>query len=477
MNIEDFATFCKKKGIAFRSADAYGGYAGFYDYGPLGARIKRNVVNAWLKFLDRRNIVPFDGTIVTNPKVWEASGHVATFGDLMLTTVKTRTKVRADHFIEETLNIAADGMSADEIQTLINKHKLQYNGEDFEPVQQFNLMFQTQVGAVDGNTAYLRPETAQSIFAQFALIKETSRLKPPFGVCQVGKAYRNEISPRDFLFRLREFNQMEMEFFVHPEKGCELSKELLATPISVLSEEHQGSNADAEEYTFQWFIDKGVNTWQVYWLYEYYHFYVNTLGVSSENLRVREHVGKELSHYSSATFDIEYKFPFGFKEVFGIAHRGDYDLQAHAKHSGMNVTVVDDATQKKFVPHCIEPTHGLERVMLMVLFEAYSEDDRGHVNLALPVSVAPFNIAVLPLVKNKAHLLAKAEEVFTLLKECYSVSFDVSGSIGRRYARADEMGVPYCVTVDFESLEDGCVTVRDRDTMEQERVKIEDLSF
>ena len=222
---------------------------------------------------------------------------------------------------------------------------------------------------------------------------------------------------------------------MHPEKGCELSNDLLATPITVLSEDHQNAGADAEEYTFQWFVDKGVNTWQVYWLYEYYQFYRCQLGVSAEHLRVREHVSNELSHYSSATFDIEYKFPFGFKEVFGIAHRGDYDLQAHAKHSGMNVTVVDDATQTKFVPHCIEPTHGLERVMLMVLFEAYTQDDRGSREHVVACIVAPYTVAVLPLVKNKERLVAKAEEVFALLKDKYKVTYDASGSIGRRYAR------------------------------------------
>ncbi len=485
LSIEEMATFCKKKGFVYRSAEIYGGLAGFFDYGPLGVEVKNKLKQSWYKFIvqDRQNVVAQDGSIITNPKVWKASGHVDTFADLLLTTKKSKTKIRADHFIEDELKIPADGLSAKEIQALINKHKITYKGEEFQEIKDFNLMFHTQVGPSEekASTSYLRPETCQSIFPNFKLIVETTRQKLPFGIAQIGKAFRNEISPREFLFRQREFEQMELEFFTHPkQKKCpELTKEHKQVSFQFLSAKQQ----DAKKKGMQkvsiadLLKQKLLGEWHAYWLAEFYLWYTKELNFKAKNLRVREHVKTELSHYSSATFDIDYKFPFGFKEIFGLADRGQYDLTQHQTHAKSKLEIFDEETKEKVIPTVIEPSQGLDRLFLALLFEVYNDDrERGNLVLKLPPKLAPYAVAVFPLVKNKEPVLNKAKEVYNGLKKQFPTFFDISGSVGRRYARADEIGIPFCITIDFESLDDEMVTIRHRDSTKQERVKISELS-
>jgi glycyl-tRNA synthetase len=484
LTIEEMNIFCRKKGFVFNSADIYGGLSGFFDYAPLGVELKNNLKQAWYKFIvqNRRNVVAQDGSIITNPKVWKASGHLDGFADLVLTTKKSKTKLRADHFIEDNLNINAEGLSAKEINELIVKHNLNYKGEEFEEVKDFNLMFSTQVGAaVDGsNTAYLRPETCQSIFPNFKLIMEISRQKLPFGIAQIGKAFRNEISPRDFLFRQREFEQMELEFFINPkDKKCpELTEKHLSVKFNFLSAKNQDAeNMVNENSDIKSLLEQGsLSEWHAYWLSEMYFWYTEVLKFNPENLRIREHIKTELSHYSSATFDLDYKFPNGFKEILGIADRGQFDLKQHMIHSKSKLDVIDEETKERFIPSVIEPSQGLDRLFLAVLFEAFKDDkDRGNIVLKLASKLAPTFCAVFPLVRNKPEIVDKAKEIHNKLKTLFPCFYDQSGSVGRRYARQDEIGTPFCVTVDFESLEDDCVTVRNRDTTEQERIKIDEL--
>jgi len=478
ITIEDMATFCKKKGFVFQSAEIYGGLSGFFDYGPLGVELKNRIKQSWYKFIvqDRQNVVGQDGSIISNPKVWKASGHLDSFEDLILVTKKSKTKLRADHFIEEKLNISAEGMSAKDINTLIAENNLTYKGEEFEEVNGFHLMFSTEIGAEGGNTSYLRPETCQSIFPNFKLIMESSRQRLPFGIAQIGKAFRNEISPRDFLFRLREFEQMELEFFLHPNKECDvLTIEHKKITFQFLSSEEQDKSSELTTISIADLLKaKKLTKWHAYWLAEMYVWYTKILKFSNENIRIREHTKKELSHYSSATFDIDYKFPFGFKEILGVANRGTYDLTQHQEHSKSKLEVFDEASQERVMPTVIEPSQGVDRLFLAMLFEAYNHDkERGNVVLHLPNDFAPMYCSVFPLVKNKEEVLSKAKKVYEMLRTEFTTSFDVSGSIGRRYARADELGTPYCITIDFE--EDDSVTVRNRDSTKQERVKIEEL--
>lgn len=483
-NIEEMTTFCKKKGFVFRSGDAYGGLAGFFDYGPLGVELKNNLKKSWYKFIvqDRFNVVAQDGSIITNPKVWKASGHLDNFADLILITKKSKTKIRADHFIQEQLGIVAEGLSAVEINHLVNEHNLTYNGEEFEEVKDFNLMFETHVGpSTDkSNIAFLRPETCQSIFPNFKLIMETSRQKLPFGIGQIGKAFRNEISPREFLFRQREFEQMELEFFINPNnKICrDLSDKHRGLEFQFLSAKTQEKDEEKTELVKLSHLleQNSLTEWHAYWLAEMYLWYIEILGFKGENLRIREHTKKELSHYSLATFDLDYKFPFGFQEILGIADRGQFDLKQHMEHSKEKFEVFDEVRQQKVLPAVIEPSQGLDRLFLAVLFETYeNNEERGNIILHLPNNLAPYFCAVFPLVKNKPELLVQAEEVFEELRKSFPSFFDVSGSVGRRYARADEIGVKYCITIDFESLEDNAVTIRDRDSTKQKRIKISEL--
>ena len=488
LTVEDFATFCKKKGFIFQAAEIYGGLSGFFDFGPLGVELKKNLKKIyWKKFVTKRgDIFGQDGSIITNPKVWKASGHVDTFGDLILTTKETKTKLRADHFIEDELNIPADGMNAKDIQKLIDENNLKYKGEDFEDIRDFNLMFNTQVGADNSKnaTAYLRPETCQSIFPNFKLISEVSRAKLPFGIIQIGKAFRNEISPRDFIFRSREFEQCELEFFYNPETKCDLlTDEILNTKIQFLSAKNQDNNSDEMiEIKISDLLKKNIiNDYHCYWLGTFFNFFKNDLGISYENLRIREHVKTELSHYSSGTVDIDYNFPFGFKEMLGMANRGNFDLTQHQKHSKSKLEYFDEENKTKLLPSVIEPSVGVERLFFAVLFESYLQDkERGNIVLNLKNNLSPYKIAILPLM-NKEVLTSKAKEIYqNLIEEDIEVIFDKSGSIGKRYARNDEIGTPYCLTIDFEAIEEGelkdTITIRDRNSTKQKRVPIKNLS-
>ncbi|MBL7051469.1 MAG: glycine--tRNA ligase [Nanoarchaeota archaeon] len=478
LKIDDMAAFCKKKGFVYRSSDIYGGYSGFFDFGPLGVEMFNALKNNWWKYFvqDRMNMVGIDASIISHPDTWKASGHLDSFGDLLLVCAKCKTKLRADHFIEEELDTVADGLDIPAINTLIKKHNLvcpSCKGK-FKEMKDFNLLFPTKVGASDDtNTeAYLRGETAQGIFMDYKQIVETSRMKLPFGIAQVGRCFRNEISARDFLFRCREFHIGELEFFIHPdEKKCSLlTKEHLNLKLNVLTAKTQDKNKkDLTEMTIKDMIKKKmIGEWHAYWLVEQY-FWFMSIGLSGKNLKVREHINTELSHYSSATLDFDYSFPFGSKEISGNANRGQYDLEQHAKFSKQKMELFDEASKKKVIPRVIEPTFGMERVFLALLFDSYEDDKkRGNVVLKLNKDLAPIKVAVLPLV-NKVN--DKAMKVYDSLRKDFVSFYDKSGSVGRRYARADEQGVPYCVTVDF----DEGVTVRDRDSTKQIRVKEDEL--
>jgi len=487
LTVEEMSNFCKKKGFVYQTAEIYGGFAGFFDFGSLGVELKNNIKKELWNFLiyERNDIVGLDGSIITNPKIWEASGHTEKFGDLILTCKKCKTKIRADHFIEDELDINAEGISAGEINELIKKHNLKCKkcGGEFEEVKDFNLMFTTNVGpnVSKENTAYLRPETAQSIFPNFKLIQEHNRLKLPFGIAQVGKAFRNEISPRDFLFRMREFEQFELEYFIKPtEFKCSLLTEKhLNTEFNFWSSERQlENNKDMEKISIKELLEKNkLDEWHAYWLAEFLNFYYSKLNFKTENIRVREHIPQELSHYSSATFDIDYKFPFGYKEVHGMANRGQYDITQHIKYSKANLDYFDEEEKKKVIPRVIEPSQGIERLFLAILFEAYQYDnDRGNVVLKFPKILSPYKVAVFPLV-NKEELPEIAGKIAKKLRSTYRLNIfeDYSGSIGRRYARQDEIGTPYCITVDFDTVKDNTVTIRDRDTTKQERVHIDKI--
>lgn len=488
-NLEELATFCKKKGFVFQAAEIYGGLAGFFDFGPLGVELKTNLKSLyWKHFVHKRDdIVGQDGAIITNPKVWKASGHIDNFGDLILTTKESKTKLRADHFIEDTLNIPGDGLTANDINDLIKKHNLTYNNEEFEEVKDFNLMFSTQVGAdtTKNATAYLRPETAQSIFPNFRSVAEVSRKQLPFGITQIGKAYRNEISPRDFVFRCREFEQIEMEYFFNPETQCEkLTDKHLNLKLNVLTAKSQEADSDEmSELTIKDLLEDesyNMNSYHAYLLAEFYFWLTQTLGLSPSNLRIREHVSNELSHYSCATFDIDYKYPMGYKEMLGMANRTNYDLSQHQTHSKTKMEVFDEATKSKVLPHVIEPSFGVERAMMAVLLEAYNEDEqRGNTVLKFVPKMAPTKVAVFPLM-NKVELTTPAKKIYEELLDLEIVAlYDKSGSVGKRYARQDEIGTPFCLTIDYETVEEGdnkgTVTIRDRDTTEQKRVLVEDL--
>ncbi|MBU0461094.1 MAG: glycine--tRNA ligase, partial [Nanoarchaeota archaeon] len=483
ISIEDMAVFCKRKGFVYPSSEIYGGMAGFWDFGPLGAELFNNIKSSFWKFFvqSREDMVGMEASIISHPRTWKASGHIENFGDLVITCSKCKQKLRADHFIEEKLGINAEGKKVEEINKIIkdNKLKCQKCGSNFEELKKFNLLFETKVGAEEDKSsiAYLRGETAQGMFLDFKLITDTTRVKLPFGIVQIGRCFRNEIAPRDFLFRLREFHIGEFEFFIHPKmQNCDiLADEQLKLKIPLLSAEMQdkGKNDLVMTSIKDMIKSKKLDEWHGYWLAEQVRWFLS-IGIKMEHLKIREHTKPELSHYSSATFDVDYLYPFGSKEIAGNANRGQYDLNQHIKESGKDLSIFDEETKEKIVPRVIEPTFGMERVFLGVLCEAYEYDNkRENVVLHLHPKLAPIKIAVLPLV-NK--LEDKAREIFNMLKDEFPCVYDKSGSVGRRYARMDEIGTPYCVTVDFETIEkDDSVTIRDRDTTKQVRVKISEL--
>lgn len=485
ISIEEMAVFCKKKGFVYPSSEIYGGLSGFFDFGPLGVELRNNIHQSWWKYFvqDREDMVGIEGSIISHPKVWKASGHVDNFGDLILICAKCKNRIRADHFLEDVLKISAAGMKSHEINTTIKEKKLSCplcKGH-FEEVKDFNLLFQTSIGAEEGKgtTAYLRGETAQNMFVDFRIITETSRVKLPFGVAQIGKVFRNEISPRDFMFRSREFTIAEFEFFIHPEATkCEaFTKEHLNMHVKLLDAETQDAGKDTLHQTTIGHMvkEKNMDEWHAYWLAEQM-MWLQSIGLKKEDLKIREHVKTELSHYSKGTFDIDYTYPFGSKELAGNANRGQHDLTQHMKESKEKLELFDEETKTKAVPRVIEPTFGMERIFLATICSAYHDDkERGNIVLKLHPKLAPVKVSVFPLV-NKDGLEEKAREVHDKIKKRFKCTYDRSGSVGRRYARSDEIGTPYCITVDHQTLTDQTVTIRDRDTTKQVRIKIEDLA-
>ena len=447
--MEKIVALCKGRGFIFAGSEIYGGLANTWDYGPLGVELKNNVKKAWWKKFvqESKYNVGLDAAILMNPQTWVASGHIGGFSDPLMDCKECKTRHRADKLIEDY--VAENGLDFNPA-TLDDKGMLEYINEhnivcpkcgklNYTDIRKFNLMFKTFQGVTEDSTSeiYLRPETAQGIFVNFKNIQRSSRKKVPFGVCQVGKSFRNEITPGNFTFRTREFEQMELEFFCKP--GTDLE-------------------------WFEFWVDYCAN-----WLY--------SLGIAKENLKLRAHDPEELSHYSKATTDFEFMFPFGWGELWGVADRTDFDLTQHQNVSGESMEYTDPFTNEKYIPYVVEPSLGADRVTLAFLVEAYDEEEVGEgdtrVVMHLHPALAPFKAAVLPLSKK---LNEGAEKVFEMLQKDFMVDFDDAGSIGKRYRRQDEIGTPFCITYDFDSEEDGCVTVRDRDTMEQERVKITDLS-
>ncbi|MAE42341.1 glycine--tRNA ligase [Candidatus Woesearchaeota archaeon] len=482
LSIEAMATFCKKKGFVYPSAEIYGGLAGFWDFGHLGVELKNNIKNEWWNYhvKQREDIMGIDGSIITHPKVWEASGHVENFEDVMLTCSKCNEKTRADHLIEEKLKTNVEGRSVDEINKIIKKNNLKCPkcNSDFKELKKFSLMLKTSIGPLEDKSSisYLRPETAQLIFANFKLVSDNARLKLPFGIAQIGKGFRNEISPRDFLFRCREFEMMEIEYFVHPDKAekCPSIKEVENEELNFLTSEMQQKKQEPKEMKVKDALKKKlVSEWHAYWLATEQKWFTD-LGAKPENFRVRQHLKEEKSHYATDTWDLEYNFPFGWKELQGIANRTDFDLKQHMKFSGNDLSIFDEETKKKIIPYVIaEPSQGVERAFLVFMFDSYTYDKkRGNAVLKLHPKLAPVKVGIFPLV-NK--LDNEAKKVYDLLKSDFNSIFDKSGSIGRRYARADEIGIPYCITIDFDSLKDKKVTVRNRNDTKQIRVKINDL--
>ncbi len=450
LTMDKIVALCNNRGFIFPGSDIYGGLANTWDYGPLGVEFKNNVKKAWWrKFVQESPYnVGMDCAILMNPETWVASGHVVSFNDPLMDCKSCKARFRADKLIEDYANehgltdIHPDGWTNEKMSEYIAEQGIkcpECGKSDFTGIRKFNMMFKTFQG-VNEDTAsqiYLRPETAQGIFVNFKNVQRTTRRKLPFGIAQVGKSFRNEITPGNFTFRTREFEQMELEFFCEP--GTEMK-------------------------------------WYEYWK-DYCHKFLLSLGMKEEHIRLREHAKEELSHYSNGTTDIEFLFPFGWGELWGVASRTDYDLKAHQNHSGKSMEYMDPFTNEKFVPYCVEPSLGADRVALAFLCNAYDEEtlENGDVRnvLHLHPALAPYKAAVLPLQKNK--LGDKAREVYELLAKHFMVDFDDSGAIGKRYRRQDEIGTPLCITIDFDTLEDETVTVRDRDTMAQVRMPIAEL--
>ncbi len=427
VKLETIVSLAKRRGFIFPGSEIYGGLAGTFDFGPLGVTLKNNIKKLWWKQFvdDRTDMYGIDTAILMNQKVWQASGHVGGFSDPLVECSKCKSRFREDQI---------DTVACPSCKTK----------DSFGPARQFNMMFKTSIGALEGEeaTSYLRPETAQGMFVNFKNILDTFHPKLPFGIAQIGKAFRNEIAPRDFVFRSREFEQMEIEYFVdprNPEKVNEIFDALYGEQMQFLK----------------------------------------TIGLSENKIHKIEVPESDRAHYSKRSIDTEFDFPFGQKELLGLAYRTDYDLQAHTEASATDLSYYDEETKERFIPHCIEPTFGVERIVLAVLSDAYREEGEGEekrVYLAFPPAVAPIKACVSPLLKNKPGLVAHAEQIFSYLKSLFgNIAWDDNGNIGKRYRRQDEIGTPYCITVDFDTLEDKAVTVRDRDTGTQERILIDSL--
>ena len=439
---EQLVSHLKTSGFVFQGSEIYGGLANTWDFGPLGVEVKNNLKELWWqKFIhEHKDNVGIQSAILMNPLVWEASGHLKTFADPLMDCKSCKTRHRADKLIEEALGINAAGMSNEAMEALIKEKHIVCpvcKQSDFTRIRQFNLMFKTFQGAVEDETSivYLRPETAQGIYVNFNHVQRSMRKKIPFGIGQVGKSFRNEITPGNFIFRTREFEQMELQFFTEPDTAMEWFEYW-------------------RQYSLDWLID---------------------LGLKPEHLRFRDHDADELSHYSVATTDIEYLYPWGWDEMWGIANRTDFDLRMHQEHSKVNMEYFDPMTNEKYIPYVVEPSLGVERLFFALMAEALHEEQLEkdtRILCSLHPALAPYKVAILPLSKR---LNEKANALYDVCAKHFSTTYDESGSIGRRYRRQDAIGTPYCITVDFDTMDDDSVTIRDRDTMAQERVKISEL--
>lgn len=445
-SMEKITSLCKRRGFIYPSSEIYGGLANTWDFGPMGVELKNNIKSLWWKIFiqEREDMVGLESSIIMNPKVWEASGHVGEFADMMIDCKKCKNRFRADHLVEEAVGIDIEGKSPKEAAGVIkdNNIKCPVCGKtDWTEVRNFNLLFKTHIGSIEDekSVAYLRGETAQGMFVDFKQILNTSRQKVPFGVGQIGKAFRNEVTPGNFIFRTREFEIAELEYFINPKSDWQ----------------------------------KIFNDWL-----DVMKRFGKEIGLKDENVHLHDIPNEKRAHYSKKTVDIEYDFPFGQKELWGLAYRTDYDIKRHQEYSGKDLSYTDPITNEKYIPHVIEPSLGVERTFLATLCAAYAEEKTGDEKrtvMKFPKNIAPVKIAVFPLLKNKPKLVKKAHEVFDTLKEKYVCEFDDNGNIGKRYRRQDEIGTPYCLTIDFDTLDDKTVTVRDRDTMKQDRIKIVDL--
>ncbi|MFI5265483.1 MAG: glycine--tRNA ligase [Candidatus Levyibacteriota bacterium] len=440
---EKVVALAKRRGFIFPSSDIYGGLANTWDFGPVGTLLKNNLRDLWWKkfVLDRDDMVGIDASIFLSPKVWEASGHVASFTDALIDCRNCHFRTRADHLIEDSVkDIKVEGLPVEELTRIITENKIKCpkcGKTEWTEVRRFNLLFESSIGIVEENKSkvYLRGEIAQGIFINFRNVLDTTRVKIPFGIAQQGKAFRNEITLGQLVHRTLEFDLMEFEYFINPQ---------------------------------DW--EKTYDMWEkIMWEW------TQELGLKKENLRWREHEEFERSHYSKRTKDIEYQYPFGWKEMFGLAYRTDFDLKNHQEKSGKDLTYTDPVTQEKYIPHVIEPTFGLSRLTGIVLFDAYVED-QGRIFLKLDPKVAPYKAAVFPLLANKPELVDKARKIYQDLKKDMVVAWDSRGNIGKRYLSQDEIGTPFCVTVDFQTLEDDTVTVRDRDSAKQVRIKLDTIA-
>ena len=443
-NMQELVNYCKQYGFIFQGSEIYGGLANTWDFGPVGVELKKNIKNAWMKRFVQEDVnnVGLDSAILMNPRTWEASGHISTFSDPLIDCKNCKTRYRADKLVEDDGCDTAGAMSDEELIKYIYDHKIvcpKCGKLDYTDIRKFNLMFKTFQGVTEDSksTVYLRPETAQGIFVDFLNVQRSMRLKVPFGIGQVGKSFRNEITPGNFIFRVREFEQMELEFFCKP--GTELD-------------------------WFKYYKDNCKK-------------FLLDLGIKEEDLRLRDHDKEELCFYSNATTDIEYKFPFGWGELWGIASRTDYDLKQHQEFSGVSQLYLDPETNEKYIPYVIEPSVGVERLFLTVLCNGYKKEELegGEVRevMKLHPYLAPYKCTVLPLVK-KYHS-EKAMEVYRSLSKKFMTSYDEAGSIGKRYRRQDAIGTPYCITIDDTTINEGLVTIRDRDTMKQDTIKLEDI--
>ncbi len=445
LTMEELVNYCKGYGFIFQGSEIYNGLSNTWDYGPLGTNLKENIRNAWKKKFVQENPynVGLDAAILMNPNVWVASGHVASFADPLIDCKKCKMRHRADKLVEEATGgeETGDGWDNQKLEDFIKEHDIKCPGcgsNDFTPIRKFNLLFETSLGVTEDNKniVYLRGETAQGIFVNFKNVERSMRLKVPFGICQTGKAFRNEITPGNFIFRTREFEQMELEFFCKPSTDLE------------------------------WF-----GYWKSFCL-----DFLKTIGIKGENLRYRDHSKEELSFYSKATTDIEYNYPMGWGELWGIADRTDYDLGVHQNHSGADLRYLDPESNEKYLPYVIEPSVGLDRLLLAVLSDAYTKEtleNEERVVLKIHPALAPYKVTILPLIK-KVHA-DKANDVYAVLCKYFACSYDESGSIGKRYRRSDAIGTPLCITIDDETLNKGVVTVRDRDTMEQITLNVDEL--